>query len=66
MTGSTGRFTLVDVEEAERDHAPDVADNGVDLTLIRQLLAMTPGERLEMIVESSRNLAGIFESARPR
>jgi len=54
------------VETVERDHPTDIAENGVDLTLIRQLLAMTPGERLEMIVESSRNLADLFESARPR
>lgn len=42
----------------------NVAKNGVDLTLIRQMLAMTPGERLDMIVESSKNVAELFSSAR--
>jgi len=52
------------MEAEKRDGNENVDADGVDLTLIRQLLAMTPGERLEMIVESSKNLAEMFENAR--
>jgi hypothetical protein len=52
------------MSEKKLEAVPNVAENGVDLTLIRELLAMTPGERLEMIVKSSKNVAELFESAR--
>jgi hypothetical protein len=52
------------MEKAERDELPNIDENGVDLTLIRAMLAMTPGDRLDMIVESSKNVAALFESAR--
>jgi hypothetical protein len=37
---------------------------GVDRTLIRQMLALTPAERARTIVESARNVAKVFSRAR--
>lgn len=42
----------------------DVTDNGVDLTLIRELLAMTPVERMELLIQSTRNLMKMMEKMR--
>ena len=39
-------------------HATDnLAENGVDLTLIRQILAVTPAQRLDYMASASRNMA---------
>ena len=37
---------------------------GVDRTLIRNLLALTPAERARIAVESARNLAALLAKAR--
>jgi hypothetical protein len=37
---------------------------GVDRTLIRQMLALTPAERARTIVESARNVAKVLARAR--
>ena len=50
--------------EEERHERPDVDENGVDPTLIREMLKLTPGERLQLLVETSRNLAEMLEKKR--
>jgi hypothetical protein len=45
---------------AEQDmKSRDEQDSGVDRTLIRQRLALTPAERARLSVESARNVARI-------
>ncbi|HEX6160705.1 MAG TPA: hypothetical protein VF111_11095 [Thermoanaerobaculia bacterium] len=36
---------------------PAKAGTGIDRTLIRRLLALTPAQRIDMLVEEARNLA---------
>jgi hypothetical protein len=38
---------------------PDVDENGVDLTQIRDMLARTPGERLALMTEYMNSLMAI-------
>jgi hypothetical protein len=47
------------------DHHPDYSDDGVDLTLIRWMLSLTPAERLEVLqrhVNSVLKLRAAIES----
>lgn len=39
-------------------------DSGVDRTLIRRLLVLTPAERARLAVESARNVAKILAARR--
>ena len=39
---------------------------GVDRTLIRQLLALTPAERIKLAVREANNLAKLMENMRIR
>lgn len=48
---------------------PERSDDGVDLTLIRWMLSLTPGERLAVLqdqVDSLLTLRAKFESQVPR
>ena len=48
---------------------PEHSDDGVDLTLIRWMLSLTPGERLAVLqdqVDSLLTLRAKFESQVPR
>ncbi len=45
-------------------HAPNVSAEGVDLTQIRALKAMTPTERLRALVVAANNLLRLKENAR--
>jgi len=38
-------------------------ENGVDLTLIRQMLAMTPAQRMAYMSAASRNMAAMRRAA---
>jgi len=38
------------------EHEPSHSEEGVDLTLIRWMLSMTPAERLQILQESIRSL----------
>ena len=47
------------------ESAPEYSDDGVDLTLIRWMLSLTPGERLAVLqdqVDSLLTLRAKFES----
>ena len=49
--------------------APDYSDDGVDLTLIRWMLSLTPAERLAVLqdqVDSLLTLRAKFDAAVPR
>ncbi|MGH9584072.1 MAG: hypothetical protein ACRD4O_14185 [Bryobacteraceae bacterium] len=39
---------------------PDYSENGVDLTLIRWMLSLTPAERLDFLLISWTNASAIF------
>ena len=39
-----------------RRESEDVSDDGVDLTLIRWMLSLTPGERLRVLDSNARSL----------
>lgn len=43
----------------QKQKSRDDEDSGVDRTLIRQRLALTPAERARLSVESARNVAKI-------
>ena len=50
------------VENAKEDFAaplPDCSENGVDLTLIRWMLSLTPAERLAFLQQRTNDLATI-------
>jgi len=42
------------------------AGSGVDRTQIRELLALSPGDRLRLAAREARNLERLLSSARPR
>lgn len=44
------------------ERSPD--QENVDVTLIRDLLAMTPAERFELLVQAARNLIELREKRR--
>ena len=44
-------------------HEPSHSEDGVDLTLIRWMLAMTPAERLQILQESVRSLLRLKDEA---
>ena len=55
------------MSDQQQQNAPDEKQKpgyGVDRTQIRQLLALTPAERLRVMVESSRNMAALLTKIR--
>jgi hypothetical protein len=51
------------------EYSPEYSDDGVDLTLIRWMLSLTPGQRLAVLqdqVDSLLTLRAKFESQIPR
>ena len=53
-------------DSRDPSHAEHLAGYGVDRTLIRQLLDVTPAERLRIGIESARNVADLFARLRRR
>ncbi len=51
---------------AEHETQSDKPGAGVDRTVIRRLLRMTPAERLKLLVVESRNAAEFFTKMRVR
>jgi hypothetical protein len=50
-----------DSAAAERAPLPDYSEDGVDLSLIRWMLSLTPAERLEFLEERMQDIAAIRE-----
>ena len=52
--------------EQEREHAAveKKPGTGIDRTVIRDLLVLTPAQRLELMIESARNLADFLAKTR--
>lgn len=48
-----------DVAPADAPPEPDYSDDGVDLSLIRWMLSLTPAERLEFLDERVRDVLAI-------
>lgn len=46
-------------EEIEQAPLPDYSEDGVDLTLIRWMLSLTPAERLEFLEERIEDILAI-------
>jgi hypothetical protein len=44
------------------DHEALYGDDGVDLTLIRWMLSLTPTERLQVLQEQARSLARLIDA----
>jgi predicted transcriptional regulator len=64
---SEPRFALVRrlLRECGQDLvSEDLRGQGIDRTMMRELLALTPGERLKLAAEEARNLAVFEELAR--
>ncbi len=47
------------------EEAREVSEDGVDLTLIRWMLSLTPAERLEVLQSMIRSIAKLRDAARP-
>jgi hypothetical protein len=73
--GAAGRFLLVVTEqdsvlrdESQHDFPapmPDYSDDGVDLSLFRWMLSLTPAERLEFLDDHIRAIESIRELNAP-
>jgi hypothetical protein len=50
-------------EQAKVEQKPGT---GVDRTLIRRMLVLTPAERLKVLVEEARNVSDLLAKMRPR
>lgn len=50
-----------DVEFVEPAPVPEYGENGVDLTLIRWMLSLTPAERLEFLSQRITDILAIRE-----
>lgn len=48
-----------DISECENAPAPDYSQDGVDLTLIRWMLSLTPAERLQFLEERIEEIQAI-------
>jgi hypothetical protein len=51
---------------AEQVNAEQKPGFGVDRTLIRRMLLMTPADRLKTLVAEARNVSELFARMRPR
>jgi hypothetical protein len=51
----------MDSDEPVGDELPTHSEDGVDLTLIRWMLAMTPEQRLEALQQYARSVVAIRE-----
>jgi hypothetical protein len=52
-----GKSGLQTLELISPDTEPDYSEDGVDLTLVRWMLSLTPTERLEVLQGAVRSLA---------
>lgn len=48
-------------KDKDTDSAPEYSDDGVDLTLIRWMLSLTPAERLRFLEERTNEILTICE-----
>jgi hypothetical protein len=53
------------VAAAEREPAPEYSPSGVDLSLVRWMLTLTPAERLDLLDERIDELNAIRERNAP-
>lgn len=51
-------------QEQEQARAEEKPGTGIDRTVIRELLVLTPEERVKLIVQSARNLAEFLAKTR--
>ena len=51
-------------QEHEQVALEEKPGTGIDRTVIRDLLVLTPEQRLELMVESARNLADFLDKTR--
>jgi hypothetical protein len=51
---------------AEQANAEQKPGMGIDRTLIRRMLLMTPADRLKTLVDEARNVSELFAKMRPR
>ena len=54
-----------DINNAEVAPLPDYSDDGVDLSLIRWMLSLTPAERLQFLEERINEIIAIREMNAP-
>ena len=52
MGNKTGSYN----DQAPREDAPTHSEDGVDLTLIRWMLSLTPAERLDVLENNVRSI----------
>ena len=57
---------MAEQKDARTDVIPQKPGTGIDRTVIRDLLVLTPEERVKLMVESARNLADFLAAARRR
>jgi hypothetical protein len=59
------RYTL-HMKEQPQSRAEQKPGTGIDRTLIRRLLAISPSERVKLLVDEANNLADFDRKFRPR
>lgn len=57
---------MAEQKDARTDVLSQKPGTGIDRTVIRDLLVLTPEERVKLMVESARNLADFLAAARRR
>ena len=51
-------------QEQKQPQAEEKPGTGIDRTVIRELLALTPADRVKLMIESARNLADFLAKTR--
>ena len=51
-------------QEQQQTAVEQKPGTGIDRTVIRDLLVLTPAQRLELMIESARNLADFLDKTR--
>ncbi len=57
-------MTIVAEQEQQQTAVEQKPGTGIDRTVIRDLLVLTPAQRLELMIESARNLADFLDKTR--